>query len=96
MDAIKIRQIAGKCEQISEFIRQLDSYAHIEIAAKNLVANVSTSMSTDLVRDIWPDFRELLVAKYNELAATINADKFFDPNNEKFTDDDAHHALTGE
>ena len=96
MDAIKIRQIAGKCEQISEFIRQLDSYTHIEIAAKNLVANVSTSMSTDLVRDIWPDFRELLVAKYNELAATINADKFFDSKSTEFTDDDAYHSLTGE
>ena len=75
MDVDKIKQIADKCQKIEEFIRQVDSNGNTNISAIN---NGCAPLPADLVRELWPEFRKQLVAKYNELAAIIVADKFFD------------------
>jgi hypothetical protein len=104
MKAGDIKQIADECGQIETFIHKLDSWGNAEIAVtQSCIDPVPIMLCSKLSGKLWPGFRKQLVAKYNELAATINADKFFDPTgnpnisgDEEFTADDAHHALTGE
>ncbi len=86
MDAREIKQVADECEQISDFIRRFDSASRISstIALADAGStNIRSRISVGLTEELWPEFRKQLVAKYNELAATINADKFFDPKSDE-------------
>ena len=85
MNTREIKQIASECELISDFIRRFDSttqgsntIALVEAAG----SHIRSRISVDLTRELWPSFRKLLVAKYDELAASINADKLDDPKSE--------------
>ncbi len=81
MNAREIKQVAAECEQISDFIRRAES-AHRNSNTIALVeaasSHINSRISIDLMKELWPEFRKQLVTKYDELAATINADKFFD------------------
>ncbi len=80
MDASDIKQVAEKCEQICEFIREQDSWGGAEIStARNHANPTQKSLCATTSRKVWPEFRKLLVAEYNKLAGSIAADKFFDP-----------------
>ncbi len=86
MNVIEIKHVVEKCEQIEEFIREQDKWGTCQISTGRDGSTIKPLCSI-LSRDIWPDFRELLVAKYNELAASVNADKFFNLNAQNSDDE---------
>ena len=79
MIAGEVKQIADRCEQIDDFVRELDSWGNAELStSRDACGPIPKVLCAKITREIWPELRKQLVAKYDELAATINADKFFD------------------
>ncbi len=78
MDASEIKQIAERCERIDDFVHERDDWGNAEISTGRNPAAMK-NLDTTTSREVWPDFRKQLIALYNELAASINADVFFDP-----------------